>query len=78
MPIEEVASWSWRKRWFYYDSLVALDEQEQEAMPDMNGGGMPNSGSMPSGMGGNMTGGSTKDVPQSVGSHENVIKSQSH
>jgi hypothetical protein len=66
----------------YYDSLQALNIQEQARMPDTDiddvdtgshASEIPSTASLPSGVQN-----TTKNVPPSVARHDNVIKSQNH
>lgn len=71
----------------YMESLGKINELEQEQMPDVDGSGShgsPSNTNLPSSTTSSTpnvptrsTGGVSKNVPNSVAQHENVIKNQS-
>ena len=86
-----MATWPWEKRLFYLDGLNAVNEYEQEQLPEIGEttepGSIPNASNIGTGttptvpnttnVGGAKHAGTTKDVPPSVANHEHVIKNQS-
>lgn len=64
LPLEEVASWSWRKRELYANALAAYGEHEQEMMDEVREQGY---GTAAAGAG---------DHHPAVAKHENVADVQ--